>query len=63
MKTFSSGLAVIWLCSMTVVKAIYPEGHFSLVTEIQDREALDSFVTTASSNGKTAFVRWIASSG
>jgi len=41
----------------------YPDGHFDHVTQITDKEHLDSFVSSNIAEDKTVFVRWIASTG
>jgi len=44
------------------VLGIYPDGHFDLVSKL-DTENFNDFITSNVDAGKTAFVRFIASSG
>jgi hypothetical protein len=41
---------------------IYPDDHWSYSTKLSV-DSFDSFIKTNVDSGKTAFVRWIASSG
>ena len=45
---------------MGAVNAIYPEGHFDLVTKLSN-DNFDATVQSAIDTDKTLFVRWIAS--
>lgn len=43
--------------------AIYPDDHWSYSTKLTNQDDMDKFIKTNVDAGKTAFVRWIASSG
>ena len=43
-------------------RLIYPEGHWTYSTEL-DESNVDDFVQNAIDQGKTAYIRWVASRG
>lgn len=56
---------LLLLCNNQIlqVQAIYPDGHFNYVHQIQDGDQLTSLISSTIDAGKTLFVRWIASPG
>ena len=41
----------------------YPDGHFDRVEQFTDYDAFQNYMTDTIPQGKTTFVRWIASTG
>jgi len=42
---------------------IYPDDHWNYATQLNTDDEFDSLVKTSIDEGKTLFVRWIASEG
>jgi hypothetical protein len=54
--------ALLALMSVSAVWGIYPDGHFDHVEKLTTSN-FDSIVKREVDDGKTFFVRWIASAG
>ena len=63
MMTRRFGLLATTLLATSVNAGIYPSGHFDHVTLIDEATILEDQIDTSLAEGKTLFIRWIASEG
>jgi len=65
-KSEMRALSTVLVASVVVGLAqagIYPDDHWNYATQLNTDDEFDSLVKTSIDEGKTLFVRWIASEG